>query len=323
VEEFGFLLNPRSDKVEPDKAQQFLEFEESLHDRIGPKEKFETLYLEEHFGTNTIRHIVTDFATYMLGYTDPDKMDRPAGEKIKDPQRAKMFYQSHWFLFLIRADLYNRELRGAGGWFFKEDDFMALFIRFNLMFYLFFDFSKEELFELNKECPSVELEFLWESRKTELINFTERLGKALREEFKARLKMDDEYAAFHLFVEKIETLIFDENWNELEEDEREYYKDVIRNNQQLIFGFHKVFTKGPNNRNIIIRNARSDHSRSVPCNIEFYPPPVEREVFLDPKGNLFTTSPESRKEIFANNVEYIKKMWSLSLRIGIRDYADQ
>ncbi len=321
AKEFSFLFNPRADKVEPDKVQEFLDFEKSLYERVDPREKFEVFYLQDHFGVNAMRHIVADYATFLLGYSDPEKMNTSASDHRIDIVRARVFYESHWFLFLIRADLYFRETRDTGAWFFKEDDFMALFIRFNLMFYLFFDFEEKDLLDLNLNYPSIELKAIWDSEKINLIEFTVRLGNALRAEFKAQLlkrgKKNGE--GFETLKECIDKLVFDSNWEALKSDKMAY-KQAIVSNQKLIFWFHEYFIKGASKHNIIIRNSTNITVDPFPCNISFYELEDDRDIFLDPKGNLFTTSPESRQEVLQRSIQYIKEMWDLSHQLTLKDY---
>lgn len=321
IKGFEFLFNPRSDKIEPDKVLQFLAFEKSLHERVGAREKFEVLYLADHFGVNTVRQIVVDYATYMLGYIEPEKMERAAEARNFELKEAITFYHTHWFLFLVRADLYCRELKHTGGWYFNIAHFRTLFIRFNLMFYLFFDLNEKDLENLNKECPSIEIKKYWDSEKRDLLQFTKRLGDALKAEFTQQLKDQgidtSDMPGFAFFREKIETLVFDENWKNLHE-EQEIFKTVIKNNQELIKGFYDLFTETEDNQNIIIRN--SNDIPGTPSNISFYEPLVNRDIFLDPKGNLYTTSPAKRREVFMKNVGYIKAMWSLAMKVAKRDY---
>ena len=318
--EFSFLFDPRTEKVEADKIPELLEFERNLYARVGPREKFEMDYLDVHFGFNAVRQVVADYATYVLGYNDPSQMGTKTVLK-KDIPNATIFYQTHWFLFLIRADLYYREMTFPGGWFFKVDDFTALFIRFNLMFHLFFDFEKQDLLDLNRDCPSVELKALWEGKKVELIDLTLRLGTALREEFtrqleKQNISLVNGEDGFSRFRSVVQLDVVDKNWEQFAE--KQDYQEVIRINQQLIKGFHAIFTH-ENQYNIIIR--KSENSETIPiCNIDFFKPAQHRELFLDPKGNLFTTSPASRRKIFEKNVDYLKSIWDLSLKIAIRDY---
>jgi hypothetical protein len=322
--EYTFLLNPRSDIVEPDMLKDLDIFEQNMRLNMQARDDYENDYFNNNFGINTIRQIVTDYITYRLSYEKPEENNINEIPFVENKEAAIRFYHSHWYLFLMKTELYGRETKGNGAWFFREEEFKVLFIRFNLMFFLFYNCEKEALNELNDECPSIELKPVWEGQKKALIDFVIRLGCALKKEFNRRIGGEESFVVFHNDIKKI---VIEGGWQKLNEKEKKAYNEMIKINFGLIKTFHGLFAdSAPDKYNIIIRKSTSykeEGAKNPRTNIDFFKQGDTRNIFLDPKGNLFSNSPLKRQSIFSENVEYIKLIWDQSMKIAREAYLEE
>lgn len=350
---FSFLLNPRQEALDSNTMAELKEFERDLLDFLAPKDEFELNYVSDYFRQNITYNIVADYLTYRLGYEEEGK------GKI---ELSKKFSQVHWYLFLLRADLYTREdgkdEGPVGSWYFRVKEFRTIFIRFNLMLYLFFDITEDELLnEINGQCPSVELKPIWENEKAGLVNFVMRLGDALKKAINSRYEKMKEVnerrdkenkknandrkrtptdpkpeeadgCKFEKFRNAIDEEIIVKGMNALSAEEQEAYKKAVELNQKLINRFHELFAIHADDRiNILIRKAAGEElttrtGGTMATNIDFFPDSKSRNIFIDPKGNIFSTSADIRKAIFMENVNYVKDMWDLSLKISLGAYKE-
>ena len=315
-----FLINPRIENTPDAIAAEMEDFEKNLRLTIGTKDNFEVEYLKSNFGLNLIRQVITDYATYRIAYQE--------GAGRKGPQKlAKVFYFAHWFLMLTRAQHYSIRKDRKGSWYFKDDEFRILFIRFNLMFYLMLGFTKKDLITLNEDSPSIELSMLWKTESASLIEFVCRLGDGLKKEFINKIKHPNGLSGFKAFKSDIDTLFIDAAANNLSVKELNSYREFIEFNYELISDFHRLFQEdGMKSNNILIRRSSQRplgraKSSSI-SNVDFYPGLKNRSLFLDPKGNLFTTHSESRRTVFSENIKYIKRLWDLSMRTVIHAYQE-
>lgn len=321
--DFELLMNPRNDTIKAERLAELEKMEENIYDSINPMDDFEVRYIRDRFGLNTSRHIFADYTTFKLAYQNDNILS--SGFQLSD---AIKFCNTHWYLLLMRADLYAREPDGQGAWFFMEDEFKTLFIRFNLMFYLCFDLDISTLMELNSTCPSVELKPFWESSKLSLIKFVIRLGDAFKQELDNKIDQNPEYDAkgFTLLMKIIDDVVITKCWEGLGEEEQQWYNNVYEFNNSIINEFNSHFNSvsGKTNYNILKRLSKNKESNidGINSNIEFYANINKREIYLDPKGNIFSTTTDIRETIFKYNVTYIKKMWDLSLKILLKDYKE-
>lgn len=320
-DEFDILMNPQSEMIKPDRLEKLEKLEEAIYKQLNPRDSFEITYIKERFGLNVSRQIAADFITFKIAYQNDNDGTAPA-----DIDTAIRFYKTHWFLFLLRADLYARDSNGHGAWFFVEDEFKSLFIRFNLMFCLCFDYNEEQLKALNMECPSVELKPFWESEYQNLIDFVLRLAKAFKKELKNHLKFEgSDITGFDLFINTIKTSVIRGGWTAITSEERGWCKNVFDYNNVLIEEFSKYFVWQANDTsyNIIKRLAKNKVRKKskFSSNVDFFKDTEERQIFLDPKGNIFTITPTIRKKIYASNINYIKSMWDLALKAMKEDYV--
>ena len=326
--DYKFLVNP-SRKVEDDMKAQFRDFEIKIRQHLDARDEFENEYIENNFGINTVRQIVTDYFTYRLAYEKPGNENMDPIPISHNKEAAIRFYQCHWFLFLMNTDLYGCYDDGTGAWFFKEEEFTEIFIRFNLMFYLFYGCTQDELESLNAQCPSIELKPLWDCKKVSLIKFVMRLGDALKKEFENRIEESRGVRGFDRFHADLREAIIGEGWGGLNDKEKTIYKEITEINFYLIEFFYKQFmVKGGDNYNIIIRSSKSEWTNKeegtgILTNIDFFRNPGKRTIFLDPKGNIFSTSAESRQEIFKRYVFYIKKLWGYALELSLQTFKEE
>ncbi|UAY51298.1 hypothetical protein [Ferruginibacter albus] len=299
---YSFLLNPKN-IIEKNTKEKIINFEQSVKQSIGSKDEFEVQFIDEYIGLNSIRYLFTDFLSYKLAYNFQNN---------EDLSSLKIYYHTHWFLFLTRADLYvmNKE---NGSWYFNEADFKFLFIRCNLMFYLMCEISISDLEILNQDCPSVELNILWLSLKKPLLDFVIRLGDSLKQEFKQMGEEGDD-VSLDEFKELIKINILDKGFTDSEE--KKHYEDIISLNYKLIESFYEHFKSRVTESyyNSIMRKSANDTTLvNSKSNIQFYKN-HKRELFLDPKGNIFSTSEKKRKEILKANIEYLKSIWDIAMK---------
>jgi len=227
----------------------------------------------------------------------------------------------------MNTELYEQSVDENGAWFFREDEFKEIFIRFNLMFHLFYDCGQEELEELNENCPSVELNFLWNCRKTELIQFVIRLGAALKKEFEKLIDSTTGVSGFSQFHKDLKQIL-DNGWQALDSEEKEIYSQITYTNFKLINTFYGAFKVSDTDKyNIIIRKRKSEYpecfEKGIKTNVDFYSRTGDRNIFLDPKGNIFSTSPERRNQIFERYIYYIKKMWNCAMKVSLKTYKEE
>ncbi len=319
--EYDFLLNPKN-VYEGNIRDRINQFEQKIKLSVGSKDSFEVKFIEEYFGLNSIRYLFTDYLSFMLAYNFDDSEKKIISNHSNSAsfKNLKRYYHTHWFLFLTRADLYVME-KGKGGWYFDEEHFKFLFIRCNLMFYLMCDYDEEKLNMLNEECPSVELNVLWLTHKKTLLSFVLRLGKALRKEFCSMGNLSDDISLekFREII-RIEILEKKHSYNPYEK----YYDSIILLNHNLINSFYNYFKRsqefGDDYYNSIIRNsANNSEIFGIKSNISFHKN-HSRSLFLDPKGNIFSTSEPIRVEILKTNIEYLKNIWDVSMKASLGFY---
>lgn len=324
--ELGYLLNPYKDGVETDQKQQLDNMERDIREQLGPIDEDEVLYMLESFGLNSIRHLTADFLTYKLAYDDNTKSIDENYENIVH------YYHTHWYIFLGRADLYFRDPNETGAWFFMEEEFKVLFVRLNLVFHLCLGFDEKELEKINEICPSVELKPLWESEMKKHINFVVRLGKAVKVVLDKNIKnpdipYSDKVGIAHL-MDMLDRFVLKEGFESLSEAEKSNYEKIIATNKVIIGKFSHLFVRSAgvqyNTIKRLAKNKEMYHGADPfgVTNVEFYKGGRNYDVFLDPKGNLFSTSPEVRKQIYKDNIIYIKEMWDLAMKMMIADYTD-
>lgn len=324
---YSFLVN-FSNRIEFEKRSLLADFEKNIRQHLGARDAYEQEYIENNFGLNTTRQVVTDYFTYRLAYegTGGDiKEELPFSKNIESAIR---FYHCHWFLFLMNTDLYDQREDKDGAWFFKEAEFKQIFIRFNLMFYLFYNCGEKQLEELNACCPSIELKPFWDCRKAGLIQFVIRLGESLEKEFDKLVGTEYDVRGFSQFHQDLKSIIED-GWLALDEEEKEIYSEITNTNFNLIETFYDAFKVNDADKyNIIIRKSNSyyidpENKKGIQTNVDFYKGLSGRAIFLDPKGNIFSTSPKKRQWIFEKYIFYIKNMWNYSMKIAKKTYLKE